>query len=211
MPQEAHPTASSIGDPEAFVPRAGRARSARAKRHSVQGFEFSSLWSGNVIARLHGGAVARRKEEAMRALTPWTGMSSLRREMDRVFDRVFDWEPAWAGPEVGGEWAPKVDLSETKDAFLVRAEIPGVEQKDMQVSLQDLMLTIKGEKAKEKEAKDEHYHRMESSYGSFVRAMRLPTAVDGSKVTATFKDGVLMVTLPKTPAAKGTMIPIKAA
>jgi HSP20 family protein len=147
----------------------------------------------------------------MRSLTPWTGMSSLRREMDRVFDRFFDWEPGWAAPEVGGEWAPKVDLSETKDAFLVRAEIPGVEQKDIQLSLQDQMLTIKGEKAKEKEEKAEHYHRMESSYGSFVRAMRLPSAVEGSKVMASFKDGVLTVTLPKTPAAKGTTIPIKAA
>jgi HSP20 family protein len=147
----------------------------------------------------------------MRALTPWTGMSSLRREMDRVFDRFFDFEPGWGGLEAAGEWAPKVDLSETKDAFVVRAEIPGVEQKDIQVSLQDQMLTIKGEKAKEKEEKDEHYHRTERSYGAFARAMRLPAAVDASKVTASFKDGVLIVTLPKTPAAKGTTVPIKAA
>jgi len=138
-------------------------------------------------------------------------MTSLRKEMDRVFDRFFDWEPGWAALEVGGEWTPKLDLSETKDAFVARAEIPGVEQKDIQVSLQDQMLTIKGEKTKEKEEKDEHYHRMERTYGGFVRMMRLPTAVDGSRVVATFKDGVLSVTLPKTPAAKGTTIPIKAA
>jgi HSP20 family protein len=146
----------------------------------------------------------------MRALTPWTGMSTLRREMDRVFDRFFDFEPGWAGLELAGDWAPKVDLSETKDAFVVRAEIPGVEQKEIQVSLQDQMLTIKGEKAKENEEKDEHYHRMERSYGGFARAMRLPVAVDPSKVTASFKDGVLTVTLPKTPAAKGATIPVKA-
>ena len=147
----------------------------------------------------------------MRALAPWTGMTSLRREMDRLFDRFFDWEPGWETLEVGGEWAPKIDLSETRDAYVVRAEIPGVEQKDIQVSLQNELLTIKGEKAKEKEEKDEHYHRMERSYGGFARAMRLPAAVDASKVAASFKDGVLMVTLPKTPAAKGTTIPIKAA
>jgi HSP20 family protein len=146
----------------------------------------------------------------MRALTPWAGMSGLRREMDRVFDRFFDFESGWGGLEVAGDWAPKVDLSETKDAFVIRAEIPGVEQKDIQVSLQDQMLTIKGEKTKENEEKDEHYHRMERSYGGFARAMRLPVAVDGSKVTASFKDGVLTVTLPKTPAAKGATIPIKA-
>lgn len=147
----------------------------------------------------------------MRALAPWTGMTSLRREMDRLFDRFFDWEPGWETLEVGGEWAPKVDLSETKDAYVVRAEIPGVEQKDVQVSLQNELLTIKGEKVKEKEEKDEHHHRTERSYGAFARAMRLPAAVDASKVAASFKDGVLMVTLPKTPAAKGTAIPIKAA
>jgi HSP20 family protein len=73
------------------------------------------------------------------------------------------------------------------------------------------VLTIKGEKAKEKEEKDEHYHRVERSYGAFARSMRLPAAVEASKVTAGFKDGVLTVTLPKTPAAKGTTIPIKAA
>jgi HSP20 family protein len=137
-------------------------------------------------------------------------MTSLRREMDRLFERFFDSEPGWGALEVGGEWAPKVDLSETKDAYVLRAEIPGVEQKDVQVALQEQLLTIKGEKSKEKEEKDEHYHRMERSYGAFTRAMRLPAAVEASKVTASFKDGVLTVTLPKTPAAKGTTIPIKA-
>jgi HSP20 family protein len=156
-------------------------------------------------------ALLRRKEELMAALTPWTGMTSLRREMDRLFDRFFDVEPPWGSLEVSGEWAPKVDFSETKDAFVVRAEIPGVEQKDIHVALQDQLLTIKGEKSKEKEEKDEHYHRVERSYGAFARSMRLPTAVDASKVTAAFKDGVLTVTLPKTAAAKGTTIPIKAA
>jgi HSP20 family protein len=146
----------------------------------------------------------------MRAMIPWSGMSGLRREMDRVLDHFLDFEPGWGGLEAAGDWAPKIDLSETKEALVVRAEIPGVEQKDIQVSLQDQMLTIKGEKAKEKEEKDEHFHRTERSYGAFVRAMRLPVAVDGSKVTASFKDGVLTVTLPKTPAAKGTTIPIKA-
>jgi HSP20 family protein len=92
----------------------------------------------------------------------------------------------------------------------VKAEVPGMDSKDIQLSLQEQVLTIKGEKRQEKEEKDEHYYRAERSYGAFARAVRLPTPVDGSRVTATFKNGVLSVTLPKAAAAKGTMIPIKA-
>jgi HSP20 family protein len=145
----------------------------------------------------------------MRALTPWKGMEALRHEMDRAFDRFFD--PRWDEFETAGEWAPKVDVSETKDAVVVKAEIPSVEQKDINVSLQDQVLTIKGEKHHEKEEKDEKYHRVERSWGAFTRAFRMPVAVAGDKVTATFKDGTLTVTLPKAPEAKGTTIPVKAA
>lgn len=148
----------------------------------------------------------------MRALTPWTGMTSLRKEMDRLFDRFL--EPVWPEmPEMPamGEWEPKLDVAESKDAVTVKAELPGVEQKDISVSLQEGMLTIKGEKQTEKEEKDQRYHRMERSYGAFFRSIRLPAAVDASKVTATFKDGVVTITLPKATEAKGTTIPVKAA
>jgi HSP20 family protein len=145
----------------------------------------------------------------MRALTPWKGMDAMRQEMDRVFDRFF--EPRWEEFETAGQWAPKVDISESKDAVVVKAEIPGVEQKDINVSLQDQVLTIKGEKHHEKEEKDEKYHRIERSWGAFTRAFRMPAAVAGDKVTATFKDGTLTVTLPKAPEAKGTTIPVKTA
>jgi HSP20 family protein len=142
----------------------------------------------------------------MRALAPWRGMDTLRQEMERVFDRFF--EPELEGV---GAWAPKLDSSETKDAFMVKAEIPGVEQKDLTVSLQDQMLTIKGEKHKETAEKDEQYHRVERSWGAFSRTVALPVGVDTEKVNATFKDGVLTVKLQKTPAAKGTTIPVKTA
>ena len=85
-----------------------------------------------------------------------------------------------------------------------------VESKDIAIALQEQLLTIKGEKKQEKEEKDERHHRMERSYGAFTRSIRLPVGVDGSKVTAVFKNGLLTVTLPKTAAAKGTTIPIKA-
>jgi HSP20 family protein len=144
----------------------------------------------------------------MRALTPWAPMSSLRQEMDRLFDRFF--EPQTEEALALGEWAPSLDLTETKDALVVKVEVPGLDPKDIQISLQEQLLTIKGEKKVEKEEKDERRHRVERAYGAFTRAIRLPVAVDGEKVTAGFKNGVLTVTLPKTPAAKGTTIPIKA-
>jgi HSP20 family protein len=102
-----------------------------------------------------------------------------------------------------------MDISETKDSLVVRAEVPGMDQKDIRISLQENLLTITGEKRREKEETEERYYRVERSYGDFTRGVRLPVGVDGSKVVATFKNGLLTVTLPKTPAATGTTIPIK--
>ena len=143
----------------------------------------------------------------MRTLAPWGG--TLRREMERLFDRFADpvWEPFEA---MGGDWAPKLDVSETKDAMVVTADMPGVDPKEIGIALTGDLLTLKGEKEKVIEEKEARYHRVERAYGAFLRSVRLPMAVDGSKVTATFKNGVLVVTLPKTPAAMGTMIPVKA-
>jgi HSP20 family protein len=107
-----------------------------------------------------------------------------------------------------GDWAPSLDISETKDSLVVKIEVPGIEQNDIQISLQENLLTIKGEKRYERADNEERYHRVERAYGMFLRSIRLPVAVDDSKVTATFKNGLLTVTLPKTPAAKGTTIPI---
>lgn len=144
----------------------------------------------------------------MRSLKPWTRMTDMKQEMDRLFDRMF--ESRWEDFPATGDWAPSLDLSETKDALVLKLEVPGMEPGDIHVSLQESLLTVKGEKKKEKEEKDEHYHVVERSYGAFTRSIRLPVGVDGSKVSATFKNGVLMVTLPKTPAAKGVSVPVKA-
>ena len=154
----------------------------------------------------------------MRALTPWTGMANLKQEMDRMFDRMF--EGKWDELPAVGDWAPSMDISETKDSLVAKVEVPGMDQKDIQISLRENLLTIRGEKKQEKEDKDEQYHRVERSYGAFTRSVRLPVGVDASKVTATFKNGLLTVTMPKTgrlpvtrpqtPAATGTPIPIKA-
>lgn len=144
----------------------------------------------------------------MRAVMPWTGMSNLRRDLERLFERFGDFKMEEFSAL--GDWVPTLDVSETKEALVVKVEVPGLEPKDIQISLQEQLLTIKGEKKQEKEEKDEQYHRVERNYGAFTRSVRLPVGIDGSKVTAAFKNGLLTVTLPKTPAAKGTTIPIKA-
>jgi HSP20 family protein len=146
----------------------------------------------------------------MKALLPSNGVTNLRREMDRLFDRI--WEGNVRVPDVFtplGEWTPALDVYELNDEIVVKAEIPGIEPKDVQVNLNHQMLTITGEKKFEKELKDEKFYRMERASGSFARTVNLPTPVDGSKVNALFKNGILTVTLPKSPVAKGSMIPIK--
>ena len=129
--------------------------------------------------------------------------------MERFLDQFAD--PVWQPFEmVAGDWAPKLNMSETKDAMVVTAEMPGVDPKEIEIALTGDLFTLRGEKEKETVEKEERFHRFERAYGAFLRSVRLPMAVDGSKVTATFKNGVLVVTLPKTPASKGTVIPVKA-
>jgi HSP20 family protein len=132
----------------------------------------------------------------------------MRRDLDRLLDRF--WEGDFPQLPALGEWAPALDVSETKDAVIVKAEVPGLDPKAIELSLLGDVLTLKGEKTRDKEQKDEHYYRIERAYGAFARAVRLPASVDGSKVAATFKHGLLTVTLPKAPAAKGSTIPVKA-
>lgn len=154
------------------------------------------------------GSEGTAEVKIMRALLPANGLNTLRKEMDRLFDRI------WEGgvPEVTtplGEWVPSVDLSEQPETVIVKAEVPGIDPKDIHVTLNDQLLTIAGEKKFEKEQKDEKYYRMERSSGTFSRSISIPVPVDPTKVTALFHHGLLTVTMPKTAAARGTMIPIR--
>lgn len=145
----------------------------------------------------------------MRALMP-SSIGTFKQEIDRLFDRLL--EPGWFDmPASSFPWAPRMDVKETKDTYVVTAELPGVEQKDINVALTEQTVTVSGDKRGEKEEKDSRVHRTERSYGVFERSIRLPSTVDGSKVTATFKDGVVTITLPKAPGAKTNTIPVKAA
>ena len=143
----------------------------------------------------------------MTAIMPFTGLSAFRREMDRLFDRITD-DRENEFPVVG-DWIPPLDLHETHDAVTVRMDVPGLEPKDLHLTLQENLLTIRGERLEEKETKVETTYRTERRYGSFTRAIRLPSMVNPDKVNATFRNGVLNITMPKLPEAKGTEIPVK--
>lgn len=148
--------------------------------------------------------------------------SALRREIDRVFENftrsfpsMFEFDPfRRLGPvfQIGDiKIAPKVEVSEDEKTYAITAELPGVEEKDVTLTLQDQMLTISGEKKSEREEEEEGYHMSERSYGTFRRSFRLPEDVNADKISAKFDKGIMTVTLPRTAKAKpkGRRIPIK--
>jgi HSP20 family protein len=137
---------------------------------------------------------------------------SFRSEMDRLFDRfgsgfpslrrMFDIEPAWRSASSFSFSMPAIDMSEDEKAYKISAELPGIDAKDIDVSMSGDMLVLKGEKRQEKEEKDKNYHFSERAYGSFQRAFELPASVDRGKIAADFSKGVLTITLPKTAEAQ---------
>jgi HSP20 family protein len=142
-------------------------------------------------------------------ISPWRPFEfeKMRREMDRLWDSFFEGKPRRAREE--GEWFPSLDVSETKGDLVVKAELPGIDPKDIDISLNEGVLTIKGEKRQEKEEKEEGYHLIERSYGSFTRSIRLPREIQNEKINASYKNGVLKITLPKSEEAKKKEIKIK--
>lgn len=153
-------------------------------------------------------------------LRPFLG---LRQEIERLFDE-FDrglwtspfrrslFEPFWR-QEIGSMTAPAVDVAETEKAYEITAELPGLDGKNVEVKFADGILTIKGEKQEEKEEKKKDYYLSERSYGSFQRSFQVPDSVDPDKIEASFKNGVLTVTLPKNADSQKTAkkITVKAA
>lgn len=110
-----------------------------------------------------------------------------------------------------GAWVPPVDIFEKQDQLVIRAEVPGIQMQDMDVRIENGVLTLHGERKQETELKGQSAHQMERVYGAFTRSFSLPTTVDAANVTATYKDGVLEVTVPKAETAKPKKIEIKAA
>ena len=120
---------------------------------------------------------------------------TLKDEVDRLFDEFFN--GPFLAPAQPGQWLPALDMSETATQVILRAELPGMEAKDVDVSITGDMLTIKGEKKEESKKEEQNFYRMERRYGSFQRSVALPSTVDAEKVNARFKNGVLTVTVDK--------------
>jgi HSP20 family protein len=138
---------------------------------------------------------------------PFQDLQSFRDEMNRTFSR-------WFGREEGEEpptrrWVPSLDVTESKEAYHVDVEVPGVRPEDINVTVDRGMLTIQGERRSEEEKTDRSYHRVERRYGSFRRSIGLPSDVDPSRVQATYDNGVLRLEVPKTAASQPKRIEVK--
>lgn len=144
---------------------------------------------------------------------PFRDLVSLQDRMNRIFDESFrglapQGEDDWA---LGGSWAPLVDIYEHEGNIVLKAELPGVEPKDVDVRVENNVLTLRGERHIDNSVKRESYHRVERAYGTFTRSFTLPSVVDTEKIKAEFKEGVLHLTLPKKEEAKPRQISIKVA
>jgi HSP20 family protein len=144
-----------------------------------------------------------------RDLATWpSNLFGMQREMNRMFDSFFN------NTEQGEDyalaaWTPAVDIAEHDDQYIVKMELPGVSKEEVKITLESNILTIRGEKKQEKETKKENYHRVERSYGSFQRSFTLPTTVKSDRIDASFKDGILNISMPKAEEAKPKQIEVK--
>ncbi|HQR44810.1 MAG TPA: Hsp20/alpha crystallin family protein [Thermoanaerobaculia bacterium] len=140
---------------------------------------------------------------------PFRDLAALQDRMNRLFEgtlsRTRNEEELFTGT-----WAPPVDIYETKDKITLKAELPGFDEKQIALRFEDGVLTIEGERKFEKETGDENYHRVERSYGKFVRSFAIPAGVDGDRIGASFSNGVLTVELPKREETKPKQIRIEA-
>ena len=145
------------------------------------------------------------------SIVPWKPigeLTTLRSEMDSLWDRFFPERPFHERFQTH-EWLPSIDLKENKDTLVVKAELPGLDAKDVELTLNEDILTIRGEKKEEKEEKGEHHFFVESYCGAFERKIKLPVLVKTDKINATFDKGVLTIKLPKSEEARKKEIKIK--
>lgn len=132
------------------------------------------------------------------------GLLARLNDIEDTFNKIrkYFWEDDITPWETKNAWLPKVDIWEDKDKFVVEAELPGVEKKDIDVNVTGQLLTIRAVLNKKQESKDKNYYRAERSYGEFVRSVRLPNDIETKNIKASFKNGVLEIQLPKTKEAK---------
>ena len=131
------------------------------------------------------------------------------REINTMFDKFVRGGTVDDGSFAISHWMPAVDVAEREEEYQVKVELPGVNKDDVKITMQENVLTIRGEKKQENETKNSEYHRVERSYGSFQRSFTLPTSVKHDKIEASYTDGILTVTLPKAEEAKPKQIDVK--
>ncbi len=132
---------------------------------------------------------------------PFRDLVTLREKMNRLFE-----DAVTARGEdrdmIASTWTPSVDIYETEDSIVLNAEVPGINEKDIEIKIEDNTLTLKGDRKFEKETTEENYHRIERSYGSFFRSFSIPRNVDQEKINAEHDNGVIRITMPKRPESK---------
>jgi HSP20 family protein len=138
---------------------------------------------------------------------PFRDLVTLREKMNRLFEDAVT-SRGEQKDLITSAWAPAVDIYEDENQLVLTAEIPGIEEKDVEIKLEDNMLSIQGERKMEKETKEENYHRLERAYGSFYRSFTLPNYIDQDKIHAEHENGVLKITMPKKPELKPRKVKI---
>ncbi len=136
-------------------------------------------------------------------------LTTMQREINRLFDNLFRGDMQDDGSYGASVWAPAVDIAEQDNQYVMKAEMPGISKDDVKITIESNILTIRGEKKQEKDVKQEHYQRIERSYGSFQRSFTLPGMVKNDNIEAVYNDGVLTITLPKAEEARSKHIEVK--
>jgi HSP20 family protein len=137
---------------------------------------------------------------------PFRELSSIQNELNRLFGRTFTGEVG----EREAAWVPAVDIAETQERFLITAELPGVEPDDVDISVENSVLTLRGERKFYRETREDDFHRIERRFGSFARSITLPSTADAERINASFDAGLLTIEVPKREEAKPRKIQVKA-
>lgn len=134
---------------------------------------------------------------------------NMQREINRMFDSFFRGAAADDDAFVTSDWIPAVDIAEHDNEYLVKLELPGVSKDDVKITMQNNILSVRGEKKNEKDSKGSNYHRVERSYGAFQRTFALPSTVKADRIDASYSDGILTIVLPKAEEARAKQIEVK--
>ena len=135
-----------------------------------------------------------------RGIAPWSAINDLEKELTRFFN---------AGASAKSRWAPAIDLSESEDGFVLEADLPGLGKDDINLTIEDNVVTLNGERKEDRKVEGRSYYHYERRYGNFSRSFELPLGIDSEKVVAKFEDGVLRVDIPKLEEAKPRKIEVK--